>query len=131
MRISRGLVPLLLLASCGPAGPDTHGAAKTEAGARADAADEGRIACALPGASSFARQCTVDRTETREGTVLTVHQPNGGFHRFRLVNDGRGVVAADGAEEPKVAVMGAEGIEIAIGGARYRLPARVGPLPPQ
>jgi hypothetical protein len=128
MRIFSAFVPLLLLAGCGSAIPDPQRTSNAAAGTAVDAAPDGRIACALPGATTFAPQCTVDRAETQEGVVLTVHQPDGGFHRLRLVDDGRGVVAADGAEEAKVAVLGADGVEVAIGGARYRLPARVGSL---
>ena len=61
---------------------------------------------------------------TAQGLILTVHRPDGGFHRL-LVKPGYGVVAADGAEEAKVTIVGANEIEVAIGGDRYRLPATV------
>ena len=129
MRTSSALILPLLLGGCGQATPDGNVSAKIAAGARAEAADAGGILCALAGSDTFQRQCTLDRTETAEGVVLTVREPDGGFHRLRVVSDGRGVVAADGAEEAKVAVLGTDGIEVSIGGARYRLPAHVGPLP--
>jgi len=128
MRISSALVALLL-AGCGTATPDPEVIANVEAEAGAEAADDGRILCAVPGSNRFERQCTLDRTETAEGVILTARQPDGGFHRLRKVDDGRGVIAADGAEEARVAVLGSDGIEVSIGGARYRLPARVGPMP--
>jgi len=42
-----------------------------------------------------------------------------------VTQDGRGVIAADGAEAAKVTITGADGIEVALGGNRYRLPATV------
>ena len=57
--------------------------------------------------------------------LLTLRNPNGGFHRLRIVNDGHGVVAADGAEAATVAIAGTGQIEVAIGGDRYRLPATI------
>ena len=43
-----------------------------------------------------------------------------------VTHDGRGVIAADGAEPAKVTVVGTDGIEVSIGGDRYRLPATIG-----
>lgn len=117
-RIS-SLAVLLLLAACGQ-GAESITAAQV-------AGD--RIDCAPPGAQGFSRVCTVDRMRSDEGLVLTVHQPGGGFHRLRTTRDGRGVVAADGAEQAVVSVTDPRTIEVAIGGARYRLPATVGPIP--
>ncbi|MGK6319760.1 hypothetical protein [Sphingomonas sp. DT-204] len=112
----------LLLAACGQgSNPDSTAGAGRAAG--------DRIECAPPGAQGFARVCAVDRTRSDEGLVLTVHQPGGGFHRLRTTGDGRGVVAADGAEPVEVSVVDSRTIEVAIGGARYRLPATVGPIP--
>ena len=87
------------------------------------------ISCALKGGSDFAPQCSVDETATDQGTVLTLRHPDGGFRRLLITHDGRGVIASDGAEAAKVTVLDNGMIEVAIGGARYRLPAGVGPLP--
>ena len=106
---------VVLLAGCGPAAPP------------ADVADEVRIACAI-GEQALAPTCSVDQAVTPAGTVLTVRQPDGGFHRLLIATDGRGVIAADGAEAAKVTIVGQDGIEVAIGDARYRLPATVGPV---
>ncbi len=105
-----------LLAGCGPA-----------AAPPADVADGVRIACAI-GEQALAPTCSVDQAVTPAGTVLTVRQPEGGFHRLLIATDGRGVIAADGAEAAKVTIVGQDGIEVAIGDARYRLPATVGPV---
>ena len=96
------------------------------ASATAVAASDDRVECAVDGAA-FARACTVDRVTGDEGLVLTVHAPSGSFRRLLVTKDGRGVVAADGAEPAKVSVLGPGRIEVAIGGDRYRLPATVTP----
>lgn len=118
---------LLLLAGCNPT-PDPAVLANVEAEQRTAANDAGRIECASDGAAAFAADCTIERTADGDDTILTLRQPNGGFHRLRITRDGRGVVAADGSEAAKVTVIGDSRIEVAIGGARYRLPATVGPV---
>jgi hypothetical protein len=84
-----------------------------------------RIACATEGATEFENVCTVEREAGPAGTVLTLRGPSGGFRRLRVTTDGRGVVAADGAERATVTVLGADRIEVALGGDRYRLPAHL------
>jgi hypothetical protein len=86
---------------------------------------EGRIPCALGGSDSFGTDCTVDRTTTQDGLFLTVRHPDGGFHRLIVTRDGRGVIAADGAQPAKVTIVAPDAIEVAIADARYRLPATV------
>lgn len=126
MRISdgRAIGALLLLAACGERKVDREVIARADARQDAAAADDGRVQCAPAGAAEFARACTLDREEGRDGLILTVRNPDGGFHRLRVTTDGRGVVAADGAEAAAVSVQG-DGIEVAIGKDRYRLPATV------
>ena len=92
----------------------------------ASAARDGALACAPAGAESFAAACTLERRVGADGLELTVRNPGGGFHRLLVTRDGRGVVAADGAEAAEVSIVGAGEIEVAIGGDRYRLPATVG-----
>lgn len=121
------LVAVLLLVGCDPK-PDPAVLANIEAEQRAAADDAGRIECAADPAAPLAADCTIERTADRDGTLLTLRQPDGGFHRLRIAGDGRGVVAADGSEAAKVTVVGDNRIEVAIGGARYRLPATVGPV---
>ncbi|UYY59127.1 hypothetical protein [Sphingomonas sp. S2-65] len=120
-----GLAALLLLAACKPALPDKPADAKRAAQSEAYAEAEGKIACAPVGSDTFTRSCTVDRVQSQDGMFLTLRQPEGGFHRLLVTKDGRGVVAADGAERAVVTVLGPDVIEVALGGARYRLPATV------
>ena len=125
MRISSALLAVSLLAACSqdPAGPSALSNAIDNAQATASGGE--RIDCAGVGAAAFVRDCTVERTASAEGLVLTVRRPDNGFHRLLVVKDGRGVIAADGAEAAKVTLIGDGRIEVAIGGDRYRLPATV------
>jgi hypothetical protein len=124
-RISSALLLVFVLAGCGPQKADNATLANAEAEARATADEDGRIVCARAGSNDFARTCTVDRAESDQGLVLTVRHADGAFHRLLVTRDGRGVVAADGAEKAVVTILGPGNIEVALGGDRYRLPATV------
>lgn len=118
MRISDRASALLLLALAGCS------SGETPSGEAIPAADADRIPCAR-GNAPLEPNCTVERMVDGEGLVLTVRHGDGGFHRLRVINDGRGVVAADGAEPARVTVVGADGIDVSIGQDRYRLPATI------
>ncbi|KQT32669.1 hypothetical protein ASG29_13100 [Sphingomonas sp. Leaf412] len=122
-----GVVPILLLSACGDRPADTQVLAKVEAQQSAAAADDGRVKCAPAGAATLERVCAVDRTQEARGLLLTVRHPDGGFRRLLVTKDGRGVVAADGAEAAKVTIVDPTEIEVAIGDDVYRLPATVRP----
>jgi hypothetical protein len=124
-RISSALPIALLLAACGEQTTDRNVLAQVEARQRSDAESGGQIVCAQHGSNDFARVCTVDRVAGADGLILTVSHPDGSFHRLLVTKDGRGVVAADGAEKAVVTVLGPGSIEVALGGDRYRLPATV------
>ncbi|MGN6818888.1 MAG: hypothetical protein ACTHJR_09465 [Sphingomonas sp.] len=129
-RISSAVGVALILAACSAGSQAPAGSGNSEfdnalAQASSDADDDGRIVCAPAGNAAFARQCSLDRTQSAEGLVLTIHKPDGGFRRLLVVKDGRGVVAADGAEAAKVAIVENDQIEVAIGGDRFRLPATI------
>lgn len=124
-RISSSLLLTLLLGACGERRADHNVLAQVEARQSSDADDSGRIVCAQHGSTAFARVCTVDRADGTDGLVLTVSHPDGSFHRLLVTRDGRGVIAADGAEKAVVTVIGPGSIEVALGGDRYRLPATV------
>lgn len=116
---------LLLLAACNRA-PDNAELAEAEARGSREAAEDGRIECALEGAKLFDRTCTVQEMSGEDGTVLVVGRGNVGYRRLQITTDGRGVVSADGAEPAKVSIVGNRVIEVAIGNDRYRLPANTG-----
>ncbi|MES2338629.1 MAG: hypothetical protein V4537_11070 [Pseudomonadota bacterium] len=112
----------LLVAACGGP-PETAAPGNAQdigSGTPAEVPVE-RIACAVGGAD-FAEVCTVDRAAMTGGSLLTIRQPDGGFHRLRLSADGLSVTAADGALPAEILVRDARGTEVAIGDARYRLP---------
>ena len=82
-----------------------------------------RIECATDGSDRFEAVCTVERTVTEAGPVLTIRAPDGSFRRLLVTTDGRGVAAADGGEPAIVNPVGADRIEVRIGRDRYRLAA--------
>lgn len=125
MRISSLLLVALTLGACGESKTDHATLARVEAEQKTRQDDSGTIACAQRGTQAFTRTCTVERADGANGLVLTVRHPDGAFHRFLVTKDGRGVIAADGAERAVVTVIGTGEIEVALGGDRYRLPATV------
>lgn len=113
---SPGLVlPLLAsagLAACSPAEEKPQGRV---------------IDCALAGAAKFLPDCFVQDSRAGQQRFLTVRHKDGSFRRFAMVDDGRGVIAADGADEAS-AKWTAEGVlEVTVAGDRYRFPARMKP----
>jgi hypothetical protein len=118
---------LLLLAACGDRGVDAtsnQALANAESVQRRTADDADLIFCAH-GSDAFHRTCTVERTRVDRGLILTVRHDDGGFHRLLVTQDGRGVIAADGAEAAHGSIIDPQLIEVAIGGDRYRLPATI------
>ena len=117
----------LLLAGCEQKVQTKAEAVAIARGDGARALAEGRIPCALGAGTAFDLTCTIDRSPTQDGLILTIRHPDGGFHRLRVTTDGRGVVAADGAAPAVVRVIDPGAIEVAIDDARYRLPATISP----
>ena len=120
MRISEPAFAGVLLGVVGLAGCHARSADPVAA-----SGDDGRIACKPVGAADFAPVCAVERTAAADGLILVLHHPDGAFRRLLVTKDGRGVIAADGAERAVVTVAGDHQIEVALGGDRYRLPATV------
>lgn len=119
-----GALCLSLLGGCTNE-PDNSKLAEVEAQQVRDAADAGRIFCALGGDAHFQMTCSIDRIASSDGTVLVLGRADAGYRRFRIATDGRGVVAADGADVAQVSVMDNGLIEVAVAQDRYRLPATV------
>lgn len=82
---------------------------------------DGVADCAVGGTADWHRNCSVEQ----DGDILTIRHADGGFRRFRIVKDGHGLVAADGAEQASVAVMGKGRIELSVGRDHYRMPATI------
>ena len=78
----------------------------------------------MAGAAEFGRACAVERNEVDGVPILVVRHPDGGFRRFEVMRDGTGLTTADGAERAVVSLR-EQGIEVAVGTDRYRLPVRI------
>ncbi|MDM7956288.1 hypothetical protein [Blastomonas sp.] len=105
-----------LLAACSPSEP---GSLPGE--------DDSRIACALGDEAEFTEQCEAERVQNGDRRELVMRHPDGGFRRFEIVSDGRGLVVADGSEEAIVTPLSDGRIELSVGTDRYQLPATVRP----
>lgn len=110
MRNAVPLSALVLLAACSAPKGDPQAATR-------------QIDCALAGAQAFAPDCAVEQA----GSVLVVHHKDGGFRRLQKVDDGRGVVSADGVEETHVQWIADGRLEVTVGQDRFRFPASVRP----
>lgn len=118
MRISDSLLLApLALAAC-------HSQPATAPPAERVAADK-LIPCAK-GNAPLESACSIEIAKRPDGPLVTVRNPDGGFHRLLVTRSGRGVIAADGAQQAVMTPVDAATIEIAIGGDRYRLPATLG-----
>ena len=113
-RLFPGLCLLPLLAACG--GDRT--AAEQEA---ATAQGDDTPVCSIGGAQDWSPDCTLER----DGDVLTIRHPDGGFRRFRVLADGRGLKEADGAEAVQLRIVGDHMLEASVGDDRYRLPVKI------
>lgn len=115
----------LFLAGCdaAPSAPETR--ATPTPSHRAAAPGAARIPCARAGGVQLQPVCRLGRTASAEGLILTLRHPDGGFRRLLVTSDGRGVIAADGAQQAQVRIVGNSEIEVALAGDRYRLQATV------
>ena len=124
-QLGGALLALVALTGCNRTSDNSDLAEAEERGSR-EAAENGRIECALEGAKLFDRTCTIEEMSGEGGAVLVVGRSNVGYRRLQITTDGRGVVSADGVEPAKVTIIGDNVIEVAIGNDRYRLPANTG-----
>ena len=108
----------LLLAGCDGGGVSDAFSGKA---GPADASGQERVDCAIGDGAAWTRDCRIEQA----GDMLTIRHADGGFRRFRIVTDGHGVVAADGAEGAVVSIDGDRRIAVHVGNDRYRLPATV------
>lgn len=83
------------------------------------------IECAIGGGQWFLRECEVEKTKDEDGaTVLVVHHKDGGFRRFTIVTDGRGLVTTDGFEQAETEVVDGR-LDVRVASDRYRFPATI------
>lgn len=115
------LAAALLVAGCDKGRGDNTAIDRAAAD---QAASADRIACAR-GDAPLSRTCTVERQTGDKGLVLTIRHPDGAFRRLLVTTDGRGVIAADGAEPAHVTVVDGGSIDVRLGTNHYVLPATV------
>lgn len=114
----------VLLASCG--GDPKADLKAAEGEAANEAALEGKIECALAGKTDFDRKCTTERVSGPEGQLLVIRHPDGGFRRFNILTDGRGLAPADGFDADfKIKILPNGMIEVRSVDDIYRLPAAI------
>lgn len=104
----------LLLSGCNQAGQEG-----------ADSKSGDLIACALDGDREFESKCAVERALVDDELQLVVRHPDGGFRKFVVLTDGRGLTTADGSEEIESRLVDDERIEIKVGSDSYRFPVTV------
>ena len=117
------LIATVGVASCG--GNEADDLQKAENEAAEQAALDGKIECALAGSASFERTCTTERIAGADSQILLVRHADGGFRRFRILTDGRGLAPADGFDETKISLIENAMIEVSSGDDKYRLPAQI------
>ena len=125
------IVPIILVASLSlvvaACGSDPEADLLVAEGETAEeAALQGKIECALAGSTEFNRNCTTERVSGAEGQMLVVRHPDGGFRRFKILTDGRGLLPADGTDPDfKIKVLANGMIEVRSVDDTYRLPAAI------
>lgn len=123
MRIFNGCAVLLLITACGM--PDNEILAEAEESIASQAANDGRIECAINGDTGFSSGCQSERLSGETGVTLIVRHPDGGFRRFNVLTDGRGLEAADGSEKAKIEIIEDNKILVSVGSDKYIMPARI------
>ncbi len=125
------IVPIILAASLSlvlsACGSDPEADLLAAEGETAEeAALQGKVECALAGSSEFNRNCNTERVSGAEGQMLVVRHPDGGFRRFKILTDGRGLLPADGIDPDfKIKVLANGMIEVRSVDDTYRLPAAI------
>src|SRR5690606_28997244 len=112
-------LPLLVLLAACKVAEDPQAAAQE---AREEAG--GSVVACAHGEAEYAQDCWYERSDEDGQRLLVIHHQDGSFRRFEIVDDGRGLVAADGADAAQVAVEG-EMIEVTLADYRYLLPATI------
>lgn len=123
-RISSALALILLLSACENR-PDNDVLAEAEERAGDQAGSDGKIECAIDGASDFTRGCFTERLSGEGGVTMIIRHPDGGFRRFNVLTDGHGLEAADGFDRAKISIVEDGKILVTVGPDRYMLPAQI------
>lgn len=111
------LAGLAILSGCG----DDEAAI---AAAQREALVGNKIECALNGSDSFLQNCATERVASDNGTILLIRHSDGGFRRFRILTDGRGLETAEGFDDSKFEIIDDKHIILTSGIDRYKLKAQ-------
>jgi hypothetical protein len=117
------LCAFALLAACNKT--DDKSLELAEKAADEAAINDGKIECALAGKKDFGRVCETERIAGPNGQILVIRHPDGGFRRFKVLTDGRGLAAAEGADPTSIKILNSGEIELTSGDDLYRLPAQL------
>ena len=120
-RIFSLFTTLSLLSACG--GTDSSEVVGEDG--TAHGIDGSTISCAINGSCEFNDGCQAERLAAEDGVTLVVRHPDGGFRRFNILTDGRGLEAADGAEKASVEIVEDNEILVSVGSDKYMMPARM------
>lgn len=99
------------------------GLAACSRGGSEPAKDTGKIACALAGSAQFEQRCWVETVVEKGRKLLIVRAPDGSFRRFVAVDDGRGAIPADGADDSSAEWVDGGKLQLTVGQDRYQFPA--------
>ena len=124
MRISNIVGLTLLLTACENR-PDNGILADAEQRAADQAGDDGKIECAIDGASDYTRDCFTERLSGEGGVTMIIRHPDGGFRRFNVLTDGHGLEAADGFDKAQISIVEDGKILVSVGPDKYLLPAQI------
>lgn len=83
-----------------------------------------KIECALNGSDSFLLICATERVVTDNGTILMIRHSDGGFQRFRILTDGRGLEVAEGFDDSRIEIIDEDYIILSSGNDKYKLKAQ-------
>ena len=125
MRISKAFCGTLLLSALAGCGGDTTSSPQSETEAASQARADGKVECALAGSAEFERACYTEQVTVNGATTLVIRHPDGGFRRFNVLSDGRGLAPSDGFDETRIRLLDESMIELTSGDDKYRLPAEI------
>jgi hypothetical protein len=114
-----------LLAGLAGCGGDNSSPAPVESDETTQASSDGKIECALAASNSFERVCSTEQISANGSIMLVIRHPDGGFRRFNILTDGRGLAPADGFDQTRINLLHEDMIELSSGDDKYRLPALI------
>lgn len=85
--------------------------------------EENHVSCAPAGARDFTPACTREIGRGPDGETWVIRHPNGSFRRFVLIDQGRRIATADGADEVVATRVGGD-LEVRVANDRYRFPVK-------